>query len=161
MLGLRLLHLCSPLCAPTRSHDHQAPRFPTPTGQLYGPQAQGPAQGPACCGACAACSHADGNAYTSEAGSDYCTVPWLDNSCGNGTTWDAVALACADCPAGTKRGPSDSTCLTCAAGTYAAPGSTSCTACAANTVAPSSGSASCTACPLGSVAVSGTSCSAW
>ena len=120
-----------------------------------------PLLGQSASGDCAACSHADGNAYTSAAGSDYCTVPWLDNSCGNGTTWDSVALACADCPAGTKRGPSDSTCLTCAAGTYAAAGATSCTACAANTVAPSSGSSSCTACPLGSVAVSATSCSAW
>ena len=118
-------------------------------------------------GDCAACSHAIDNSFTSVPGSDYCTIPWLDTSCGNGTTWDVIALACAACPAGTARGPDERACQTCPIGMYApdpagaAAGATYCSVCPANTVAPSAGASKCAACPLGSVAVNGSSCSAW
>lgn len=70
-----------------------------------------PFLGKSASGACQACSHTAGNAFTSDAGSDYCTIPWFNTNCADGQTWDDSANACVACPTGTKRGSSDSTCV--------------------------------------------------
>ena len=61
-------------------------------------------------GDCVACDHSGESPMTSEAGADYCTIPWFDVSCGDGTEYDVSSRSCVPCATGTKRASGESSC---------------------------------------------------
>ncbi|KPF41078.1 hypothetical protein [Rhizobium sp. AAP43] len=90
--------------------------------------------------------------YTSLPGADYCTVPYVNITCGDGLEYDDSSSTCVPCADGWKRLASiDDVCVACTAGTYKL-NATHCTACTGNTVAPVDAMNSCQTCPLGSIA---------
>lgn len=53
--------------------------------------------------ACQTCAPGASPRYTSNAGSAYCTVPWVDTTCGDGTEYDDSSATCVPCADGWKR----------------------------------------------------------
>ncbi|KAL4425823.1 hypothetical protein ABPG75_009839 [Micractinium tetrahymenae] len=85
---------------------------------------------------CTTCDPAATPRYTSLPGADYCTVPYVNMTCGDGLEYDDSSSTCVPCADGWKRlASTDDVCVACQAGT-AKLNATHCAACTGNTVAP-------------------------
>jgi hypothetical protein len=112
---------------------------------------------------CVTCT-TDAPRFTSYAASAYCTIPYVNEECGDGQYFDRSKNGCVDCEAGTKRATGDDkfSCSDCPVGTYSGVGATTCSDCPAGQYNPSAGlgdqtlvgsTINCLRCPKGSIAL--------